>query len=97
MKSNWRDKIRKIDPYVPGEQSKDPDIIKLNANENPYPPSPAVEAVLHQFPVHALRRYPDANSGNLRHALAQHFGVQENQIFILKARENIARGKVFLV
>lgn len=89
MKSNWRDKIRKIDPYVPGEQSKDPDIIKLNANENPYPPSPAVEAVLHQFPVHALRRYPDANSGNLRHALAQHFGVQENQIFMGNGSDDV--------
>lgn len=89
MKSNWRDKIRKIDPYVPGEQSKDPDIIKLNANENPYPPSPAVEAVLHQFPVHALRRYPDANSDNLRHALAQHFGVQENQIFMGNGSDDV--------
>ena len=43
MAGNWREKIRKIDPYIPGEQSKDADIVKLNANENPYPPSPKVQ------------------------------------------------------
>ena len=49
MAGNWREKIRKIDPYIPGEQSKDADIVKLNANENPYPPSPKVQEVLQNF------------------------------------------------
>ena len=70
MNKPWQDKLRRIDPYVPGEQSKDPDIIKLNANENPYAPSPRVTEVLRSFVPDRLRKYPDANSGFLRNALA---------------------------
>ena len=46
MEHLWKQNLRQIEPYVPGEQSSDPDRIKLNANENPYPPAPGVEAVL---------------------------------------------------
>lgn len=89
MAGNWREKIRKIDPYIPGEQSKDADIVKLNANENPYPPSPKVQEVLQKFPIDALRRYPDANSGNLRRALAEHFAVKENQVFMGNGSDDV--------
>ena len=89
MKPLFQDKLRQIDPYVPGEQSKDPDLIKLNANENPYPPSPAVAEVFRTFPTEQLRRYPDANSGNLRRALAAHFGVGENQIFMGNGSDDV--------
>lgn len=89
MKPLFQDKLRQIDPYVPGEQSKDPDLIKLNANENPYPPSPAVAEVFRTFSTEQLRRYPDANSGNLRRALAAHFGVGENQIFMGNGSDDV--------
>lgn len=89
MNKPWQDKLRRIDPYVPGEQSKDPDIIKLNANENPYAPSPRVAEVLRSFSVDRLRKYPDANSGVLRTALAKHFDVNENQIFMGNGSDDV--------
>ena len=89
MNKPWQDKLRRIDPYVPGEQSKDPDIIKLNANENPYAPSPRVTEVLHGFAADRLRKYPDANSGVLRTALAKHFDVAENQIFMGNGSDDV--------
>ena len=89
MNKPWQDKLRRIDPYVPGEQSKDPDIIKLNANENPYAPSPRVAGVLRSFSVDRLRKYPDANSGVLRTALAKHFEVDENQIFMGNGSDDV--------
>lgn len=89
MNKPWQDKLRRIDPYVPGEQSKDPDIIKLNANENPYAPSPRVAGVLRSFSADRLRKYPDANSGVLRTALAKHFEVDENQIFMGNGSDDV--------
>lgn len=89
MNKPWQDKLRRIDPYVPGEQSKDPDIIKLNANENPYAPSPRVAGVLRSFSVDRLRKYPDTNSGVLRTALAKHFEVNENQIFMGNGSDDV--------
>ena len=57
MENLWTKNLRKIDPYVPGEQSSDRDIVKLNANENPYPPSPmAVQAHCGFIQMPMLRR-----------------------------------------
>ena len=81
MKKPWQDKLRQIDPYVPGEQPKDPDMIKLNANENPYPPSLRVAEVLAGFSAGDLRKYPQSDAARLRGALAGHFGVREDQVF----------------
>ena len=89
MNKPWQDKLRRIDPYVPGEQSKDPDIIKLNANENPYAPSPRVTEVLRSFVPDRLRKYPDANSGILRNALAKHFGLNGDQIFMGNGSDDV--------
>lgn len=56
---NWEKYIRKVEPYVPGEQPKDVNVVKLNTNENPYPPTPkALEAVA-AFDIDRLRLYPD--------------------------------------
>lgn len=85
----WQDKLRRIDPYVPGEQSKAPDLVKLNANENPYPPSPRVQALLRDYRASDFRLYPDANGGNLRAALAKHYGVGENQVFMGNGSDDV--------
>lgn len=66
-----RASVRKIAPYVPGEQPSDPSIIKLNTNENPYPPSPAVEDVCRSLDMDALRRYPPADNLALRQQIAR--------------------------
>lgn len=89
MENRWMDKLRQIDPYVPGEQSKDPDLVKLNANENPYPPSPRAEEILRGFRPERLRFYPDANSGNLRAALAKKFGVTGDMIFMGNGSDDV--------
>ena len=59
MNKFWSDIVGKLDPYVPGEQPQDHQTIKLNTNESPYPPSPAVAAALAAFDCERLRRYPD--------------------------------------
>ena len=57
--SRLEDNFRKVEPYVPGEQPNLPDMVKLNTNENPYPPSPKVAEALQKFELDSLRLYPD--------------------------------------
>lgn len=80
--SSWKDNLRTIDPYVPGEQPNLPDMIKLNTNENPYPPSPKVQEILDQYDISKLRLYPDPNSAELVEAIAECNGVDSNQVFV---------------
>lgn len=80
MKS-WRDNLRSIEPYVPGEQPELPDMVKLNTNENPYPPSPKVIDILKSFDSNTLRLYPDPSSKLLTDAIAKSYGVDKNQVF----------------
>ncbi len=77
----WENNIRKVVPYVPGEQPKLLDVIKLNTNENPYPPAPGVERVLREFDVDTLRLYPDPLVSDLVKAIADFYGLNENQVF----------------
>ncbi len=79
---NWRDNLRKIDPYVPGEQPNLPDMVKLNTNENPYPPSPRVEEILKSYEAEKLRLYPDPASEKLVEAIAEMNGVKKEQVFV---------------
>ena len=60
--NKWENNIRKVVPYTPGEQPNQPDMIKLNTNENPYPPSPAVTEALHSLNTYDLRLYPDPSA-----------------------------------
>lgn len=69
-----------LTPYVPGEQPKT-DVIKLNTNENPYPPSPAVVAAIRNFDTDRLRRYPDPTAELLRSAIADAEGVKTENVF----------------
>lgn len=79
--SEWEKNVRKVVPYVPGEQPKLLDVIKLNTNENPYPPAPGVEKVLREFDVDKLRLYPDPLVSDLVKAIADFYGLNENQVF----------------
>lgn len=80
--NNWESNVRRVVPYTPGEQPKEKDIIKLNTNENPYPPSPCVEKVLREFDCDKMRLYPDTDSTELIHELAKKYKVEENEIFV---------------
>lgn len=80
--NNWENNVRKVVPYTPGEQPKDTGIIKLNTNENPYPPSPRVRAVLDNYDDSRMRLYPDTNSTVLVEALAKKYNVKPSEIFV---------------
>ena len=80
--SNWRNNVRKVIPYVPGEQPNQPGMIKLNTNENPYPPAPGVQKVLEEFSADSLRLYPDPAVTDLVKALAKRYQVAEDQVFV---------------
>lgn len=75
------DKIRKVEPYVPGEQPREK-VIKLNTNENPYPPAPGVQRVLEGINADDMRLYPDPTSAILVDALAKEYSVGADQIFV---------------
>lgn len=82
MSKYWSELTRGLVPYVPGEQPKIQDLIKLNTNENPYPPSPAVVAAIDGFDKQRLRLYPDPNSEVLKQALAEYHAVDQAQVFV---------------
>lgn len=73
--------IRKVEPYVPGEQPQHK-VIKLNTNENPYPPAPGVKKALMGMDADRMRLYPDPTAGNLVHTLAEYYGVSDDQVFV---------------
>ncbi|MDE6019757.1 MAG: histidinol-phosphate transaminase [Ruminococcus sp.] len=73
--------IRRVEPYVPGDQPNFPDMIKLNTNENPYPPSPEVQKAIEGCKFESLRLYPDPTSHKLNKAIADRYGLNENQVF----------------
>ncbi len=82
MSKFWSDIVSKLTPYVPGEQPKIQNLIKLNTNENPYGPSPQVIRALQAEASDALRLYPDPNSDRLKAAIADYYGLQANQVFV---------------
>lgn len=79
--NNWEKHVRKVVPYVPGEQPKEENIIKLNTNENPFPPAPGVVGVLESFDSDQLRLYPDPKVTDLVKAIADFYHVEEDQVF----------------
>lgn len=82
MTRYWSKLVDDLDPYVPGEQPQDQQYIKLNTNESPYPPAPAVEQAIRDFSADRLRRYPDPQSSALVAALADYHGLAPPQVFV---------------
>lgn len=89
MTDLWTKNLRDIEPYVPGEQSKDKDIVKLNANENPYPPSPMVKKALEGFDLAELKKYPNANATELKEALADYYNVKVENVFVGNGSDDV--------
>jgi len=78
----WSDHVAGLAPYVPGEQPKVADLLKLNTNENPYGPSPLAVEAIKKAADDRLRLYPDPEGGALRDAIAAHHGVAPDQVFL---------------
>lgn len=79
---NWESYVRKVVPYVPGEQPNQAKMIKLNTNENPYPPAPGVEKLLREFDADELRLYPEPTCKVLVDAIAEYYGLSSEQVFV---------------
>lgn len=82
MNKFWSPAVRDLTPYTPGEQPKLSNLIKLNTNENPYPPSPKVLAALHGETGDRLRLYPDPDADRLKEAISRFYGVDKKRVFV---------------
>lgn len=78
----WEENVRKVVPYVPGEQPNKENMIKLNTNENPYPPTPKVQKALNEMDIDCMRLYPDPAAKILVEALAQTYHLSPENIFV---------------
>lgn len=78
----WKENIRNIEPYVPGEQPQNTNVIKLNTNESPYPPSPAVAMAINEYNSSNLRLYPSFVCKELKSALMETYPVSERELFL---------------
>lgn len=79
---SWEKYVRRVEPYVPGEQPKSRRVIKLNTNECPYPPSPKVKRALRKIDNRKLRLYPDPQAEELVETLAKYHDVKKEQVFV---------------
>lgn len=86
---SWRDNLIKIEPYVAGEQPNKTDFIKLNANENPYPPSPAVIRAIERFNSAELKKYPNADATPLAEAIAGRAGLKRENVFVGNGSDDV--------
>lgn len=82
MSRYWSEVARRLEPYVPGEQPRFPNLVKLNTNENPYGPSPRAIEALQRAANADLRLYPDPDSTRLRESIAAFHGVSADQVFV---------------
>ncbi|GGP28062.1 histidinol-phosphate transaminase [Silvimonas amylolytica] len=82
MSRFWSPIVQTLTPYVPGEQPKIANLIKLNTNENPYGPSPRVLEAIAAESSDALRLYPDPNSDRLKQTIASYHGIAPNEVFV---------------
>jgi len=89
MSRFWTDTVRRLTPYVPGEQRQGDDIVKLNTNENPYPPAPAVHRAIAGVNGDELRRYPDPESKTLCQTLADYHDLDVDEVFVGNGSDEI--------
>lgn len=82
-------RARALTPYTPGEQPQNRKYIKLNTNENPYPPAPAAAELLSRYSAESLRLYPDPRFGELRAALAAWYGLDPEEVFLGNGSDEI--------
>lgn len=93
--SAWEKNVRKVTPYTPGEQPKVDNVVKLNTNESPYPPSPMVEKVLKEMDKDRLRLYPDPDASELVETIADYYQVNSSQVFVGVGSDDVL-GMAFL-
>ena len=82
MSKFWSPFVKRLVPYVPGEQPKLANLVKLNTNENPYGPSPRAIAAMQAELNDSLRLYPDPNAERLKQAVARYYGIDTQQVFV---------------
>src|SRR5699024_11362823 len=82
MRTFWSSMAKRATPYVPGEQPNDQDVLKLNTNENPYPPSPAVTSAITKELGKDLRLYPPPNADDLKEVIAATYDVAKENVFV---------------
>ncbi|MHC4266705.1 MAG: histidinol-phosphate transaminase [Planctomycetota bacterium] len=87
----FKDNVESAQGYVPGFQPKDTDVVKLNTNENPYPPSPQVIEAIKDLPVESLRRYPDPLGNKFRQAAAELFNLKPDNIICCNGGDDLLR------
>lgn len=92
MSRFWSPVVHDLTPYVPGEQPKLANLVKLNTNENPYPPSPRVHAAIHAElgqDADRLKLYPDPTGSQLKDAVGRHFGVPPEWVFVGNSSDEV--------
>lgn len=82
IENKWESYVRRVVPYVPGEQPQESGVIKLNTNENPYPPAPGVRRILDDFDCGRMRLYPDPDASVLVDAIAENYGLKRGNVFV---------------
>lgn len=89
MSKYWSAIVKELDPYVPGEQPKVENLIKLNTNENPYGPSPEALRIMAEQASSSLRLYPDPNADLLKEAIAEYYGIVPAKVFVGNGSDEI--------
>ncbi|WP_071057999.1 histidinol-phosphate transaminase [Pelistega sp. MC2] len=82
MNQFWSDFVKELKPYVPGEQPKEGEFVKLNSNESPYPPSPKAVAAMDKALAKGLELYPEAEATPVRETVAKYYGLTPDQVFV---------------
>ena len=90
MSKFWSNMVKRTDPYVPGEQDNRPDIVKLNTNENPYPPSAKVIAAIHEEMERNLQLYPSPTADDLRETIGRQHGLTAEEVFVGNGSDEVS-------